>query len=411
MKTRQWFSLISHKQRVWFFVTVALMVIIIGAGIVFNPPVKTEKAVNVSVEMSIRDIAPELDVTGKALARELDLPLNVSKTKPLKALDVEKDALEDAEHHLLSHRDNMIKYYVYAALVFGGLLFLVRMGRPDESDVGQRGQWYPRTPYIVLLLVSVSVAGFLLGKSPNPMEGAVKVFKSMVGLYADPGAKVIAFLFFIALAVVGNKMICGWACPFGALQELIYSIPVFKEIKKRKIPFALTNTIRGGLFALMLFFLFGIAGGKKGFVIYHYFNPFNLFNLDFETVSILLTVILALSGSFFIYRPFCQFICPFGFISWIAEQFSIYRVRIDNDSCIQCGACIKACPSMAAKGRVYGSRLPADCFSCARCLNVCPVDAIKYESVFKKITLKPSTAADQPARFQRKASSAHHGKR
>ena len=221
----------------------------------------------------------------------------------------------------------MLKYYLYAALALGGLVFLVRLGRPDLCGVEHRTQWYPRTPYIASLLVSVIVAGFLLGKSPNPMEGAVKVFKSMVGLYSDPTAKVIAFIFFIVLVVVGNKLICGWACPFGALEELIYSIPVLKGIKRRKLPFALTNTIRASLFAVMLLFLFGIVGGRKGTVIYHYLNPFNLFNLDFETVSILLTVIFALLGSSVAYRPFCQFICPFGFISWIVERFSIVRVR------------------------------------------------------------------------------------
>jgi len=233
-------------------------------------------------------------------------------------------------------------------------------------------------------MLSVIVAGFLLGKSPNPMEGIVKVFKSMEGLYPDPIAKAIACLFFIVLAVIGNKIICGWACPFGALQELIYSVPILRKIKQRKLPFRLTNTIRAGLFATMLLFLFGIIGGHKGTVIYHNLNPFNLFNLDFETVSILLTVILSLLGAFIVYRPFCQLICPFGFISWIIERFSIIRVRIDKDKCTKCGACIKACPLEAAEGLVYIKRLPADCFSCARCLNVCPVDAIQYSSVFKK---------------------------
>ena len=394
MNTHQWFSLLSSKQRAWLLGTVAVMAIIMGAGILINPPAKSGKAINVSVEMSICDIAPTLKVTGKTLARELDLPLDVSKTKPLSTLDVKAKTLKHAVHHLLSHHDTMLKYYLYAALVLGGLVFLVRLGRPDLCGVEHRTQWYPRIPYITLLLVSVIVGGFLLGKSPNPMEGTVKVFKSMVGLYADQTAKVIAFLFFILLAVIGNKLICGWACPFGALQELIYSIPILKRIKQRKLAFALTNTIRATLFAVMLLFLFGIVGGRKGTVIYHYLNPFNLFNLDFETVSIVLTVIFALLGSFIVYRPFCQFICPFGFISWIAERFSIVRIRIDKERCTQCGACIKACPLEAAEGRVYGKRLPADCFSCARCLNVCPVDAIKYESVFKKGITKPSTVTD-----------------
>jgi len=394
MKTHQWFSLLSRKQYAWFLGTVTLMVMIIGTGIVLNPPTMPENVVNVSIEMSIRDMAPKLNVTGKALARELDLPLDVSKTKPLSALGVQTETLQHAAHHLLSHRDTTLKYYVYAAFVLGGLVFLVRLGRPDQSDVKHRSQWYPRTPYIMFLLGSVIVAGFLLGKSPNPMEGAVKVFKSMVGLYPDPTFKVIAFLFFIVLAVLGNKLICGWACPFGALQELIYSIPVLKGIKKRKFPFALTNTIRGILFAVMLLFLFGIVGSRKGMVLYHYINPFNLFNFDFETISIVLTIILALFGSFLVYRPFCQLICPFGFLSWVAERFSITRVCIDKEKCTQCGACITACPLTAAEGRVHGKRLPADCFSCARCLNVCPFDAIQYKYVLNKGRTKPSTSTE-----------------
>lgn len=360
------------------------MVAIIVLGILMNPVSKSKESVNFSIDMSIRHIAPKLDVTGKALARELNLPLSVSKEKPLITLGVTHEGLHHAVQHLLSHRDAMVKYYVYTALVFGGLVFMARLGRPDGSDVKHRRDWYPRTPYVVSLLLSVIVTGFLLGKSPNPMEGVVKVFKSMVGLYPDPWVKVIAFVFFIILAVVGNKMICGWACPFGSFQELVYGLPILGRIKQKKLPFVLTNTIRAGLLVTMLLFLFGIIGGRKGTVIYHYINPFNLFNLDFETFSILLTVIVVSCGSFIIYRPFCQFICPFGFVSWIAERFSIVHVRIDQNKCTQCGVCINACPLEAAKGQVGGKKLPADCFSCARCLNVCPVDAIQYTSVFEK---------------------------
>ena len=65
------------------------------------------------------------------------------------------------------------------------------------------------------------------------MEGAVKVFKSMAGLYPSVWEKVAAFLLFIGLAIVGNKLVCGWACPFGALQELLYSLPILKRINVR----------------------------------------------------------------------------------------------------------------------------------------------------------------------------------
>ena len=95
----------------------------------------------------------------------------------------------------------------------------MRLGRPDGSPNSERKTWYPRAPYIVVLILAVAVCGFALGKSPNPMEGAVKIFKGMVGLQPSMVAVVVAFVFFISLAIVGNKLVCGWACPFGACKN------------------------------------------------------------------------------------------------------------------------------------------------------------------------------------------------
>ena len=373
----------SKRQYIWLIAGFCIITILLCLGFMQKTRKPQKEPSAFSTEMTIKQIAPKLGVTGKALARELKLPLHVKKNIPINAFGVQKKRLHHVVKHLLGHTESSLKYYLFAALVLWGWLFLTKIGRPEQLTFDQKKQWFPRVGYTVPLLVSVAVAGFLLGKSPNPMEGAVKVFKSMVGLYPDVGEKALAFTFFIALAVVGNKLICGWACPFGALQELIYSLPLLKKIKRHKLPFAVTNTIRGVLFLVMLLLLFGVVGGKKGFVIYHYINPFNLFNLDFETPSILITVLASIIIGFFFYRPFCLFICPFGFISWIAESFSMYRVMIDHETCTHCHACEKACPLPAIDGRMEKRVFPADCFSCARCLNVCPVDAIKYGSVFK----------------------------
>jgi polyferredoxin len=216
------------------------------------------------------------------------------------------------------------------------------------------------------------------------MEGVVKVFKSMVGLYPSVSDKVIVFAFFVVLAVVGNKLVCGWACPFGALQELLYSIPILKRLKRRKVPFWLSNGIRTLLFVATLLVLFGVLGGRKGSVLYHPLNPFNLFNWDFEYVLITVTIFTALGLALFTYRPFCQFICPFGFVSWLAERLSLARVRIDRARCNECGACARACPLTAAKDKVDGKYFGADCYSCARCLNVCPQDAITYGPILRR---------------------------
>jgi polyferredoxin len=233
-------------------------------------------------------------------------------------------------------------------------------------------------------MLAVIFLGFVLGKSPNPMEGVVKLLKDIAGVRDEWLTDVLAFLLFVGLAVIGNKLICGWGCPFGALQELTHNIPVFKKIKKKKPPFWLTNAVRGLLFIAAVLVMLGIVGGSPGLSLYHQVNPFNLFGLSFETWIILATVIATLVLSLLVYRPFCMLICPFGFVSWIAERISLFRVRVDHDACTDCGACIKACPTRAAQARVKQTPFGADCFSCGRCLNVCPTDAIRYGWVFSE---------------------------
>jgi len=364
--------------------TLVVMVAIVAVGWILEPRGDAIAVPTVSTDMTIRQIAPQIGTTGFAMAKELNLARSVDKDTSLAELGVRQGDLDEVAAHLLSHRGSALKYYVFAALSLFGLVWLVRLGRPDGSPNSERKTWYPRAPYIVALVLAVAVCGFALGKSPNPMEGAVKIFKGMVGLQPSMLAVVLAFVFFIGLAIVGNKLVCGWACPFGALQELVYSLPILKRLKRKKVPFLVSNLVRGSLFVLMLLLLFGIVGSTKGFVVYHFMNPFNLFNLQFETPTILFTVVLALGLALVTYRPFCQFICPFGFVSWLAERLSLVRVRVDHDRCNGCGACSRACPLNAAKHKVDGKVFGADCYSCARCLNVCPEEAIAYTSVLKR---------------------------
>lgn len=170
----------------------------------------------------------------------------------------------------------------------------------------------------------------------------------------------------------------------GALQELIYSIPGVEKLPKLKVRFAVSNSIRAALLVLMIVVPIGAFGGR-GAVTYKYLNAFNLFELRAPVPTVLLVAFAVIVLSPFFYRPFCRFICPFGFISWIAERISIFRIRIDRASCNKCGACIKACPLGAAQGIVDGKAFPEDCFSCGRCLRGCCRNCISYTSIFSSL--------------------------
>ncbi len=225
---------LSAKQRIWLVGTLLVILLLLVVGWIVQPEPQDAAVPAFTTEMTIRQIAPKLDTTGFAVAKEMHLPRSVDKDTPLAELGIEQQQLNEVAIHLQSHRGSAFKYYVYTALSLFGLVWLNRLGRPDGSPNSERKSWYARGPYIATLIVAVVVCGFAMGKSPNPMEGAVKIFKGMVGLQPSILAVVLAFLFFVGLAVIGNKLICGWACPFGALQELIYSLPILKRIKRRK---------------------------------------------------------------------------------------------------------------------------------------------------------------------------------
>ena len=404
VELKAYVSQLSSRQKAWSAAAVVGVVLAVALGLFYEPNREQLTEHGFAPEMSIKQIVPRLGVTGRALARELDLPLDVPKNKPLGQLGISQGQIDHATAHLLSHRPAMLKYYVFVALVLFGLVFLTRLGLPDGADVSERRVCYPRAPYLLILVVAVTVCGFALGKSPNPMEGCVKLFKALVGLYPSVATKAGVFVFFIVLAIIGNKLICGWACPFGAIQELVYSLPVLRGLKRWKLPFRLSNAIRGALLIVMLMLLFGIVGGRKGFVVYHALNPFNLFNLDFDEWLVPVTIGVSLVLSLFLYRPFCYVICPFGFVSWLAERLSLARVRIDLAKCTKCGACTRACPSDAAKGMVEGRLFIADCTSCARCLNVCPDNLIRYGFAF-------SAAADAEEQNRQSRATANGGRR
>ncbi len=365
----RWYGGLSPSERkLQIFAGLLVLVSIISLWIPWGDSSPREVVIEIDCSRSLSHYAKILQIPPKSLARELGKPLNVSKKKPLTELAISSKDLEEAIHHLRSHRSSSGKYFLYVAFSFWGFTLL--------RNSGKEGRALPGGIRTTSLVLSVFIVGFLTGKSPNPMESVVKVFKAFAGLYNDPLSKMGFFLFFGALAIIGNKIVCGWACPFGALQELIYRC----SGKNRKVPFLLSNGMRVILFIGMLLFLFGIVGGQKGFVLYHGINPFNLFNFHLDSLSLKIAVVAYLLASLFLYRPFCSFICPFGLVSWGLEQCSLKKIIIDHKTCTACRACMNKCPNQAMEDRIKKAKLPCDCFSCGNCLGSCSFSSIRYGS-------------------------------
>lgn len=380
MSAKNFLKTLSGKQRAALIASILVAIIVVVAGLALQGSWPLTPPDGLTGEMTVRELARATDRNPREVASEFGLPRRGSRNVPLSALGIDDERIASGLKDVTRARN--LKLYMYLAIVIFGIAYLALWGRPDRSSLDERSSWYPRAPYLAALVVSVAT-GFWLGRLPNPMGSVTRLYKGFAGFYPSFIPYAALFLFFIALAVIGNKVICGWACPLGALQEIIFSIPGVKRLAKLRPPFWLTNSIRVILFALMMIIPIGALGGR-GSTIYRYLNAFNLFDMRAPAATVLLVIAATIILSPFLYRPFCRIICPFGLVSWLTEKLSVLRVRIDHDVCTKCGECIKACPLGAAKGLVEKKALPEDCFSCARCLNRCPVDAIKYGFVFRR---------------------------
>ena len=331
----------------------------------------------VTISMTLHEAAEALGITGQDMAHSLGLGVETDKNISMEDLGIEPETLAVAVNEIREEGEKGLDWIKYPFWVLISLLAVFLLMRGKVS----------RRAYLWTLSLSLAVTGVWLGKSPNPMESVVKLAKGAVGIFADPLPLIFAFGFFALLAVVANKVICGWGCPFGALEELLFELPLGRRIRKfrqKKLPFRVTNTVRIALLAMFILVIAGIIGGEKGTVIYHYFNPFNLFDFNFALLSVIVSVAVFSIASVFVYRPFCQFVCPFGVFSWVLERFSLTRVMVDRGACTDCRACVAACPLEAMEGLLDQKKAPADCFSCARCLRSCTFDALHYRPFWDK---------------------------
>ena len=193
---------------------------------------------------------------------------------------------------------------------------------------------------------------------------------------------VIGFL--ILFGILLGRIICGFLCPFGLFQEILYKIKT-KKIKKNNFTRKLSNIKY--LILILFVLIFSIVLKAPSFCKYicpqgtlEAGIPLILLREDLKILlgnifSIKIIVLLiVLTGSIFIYRFFCSFICPLGAIYSFFNKISLFGVVVDEKTCIDCNRCIKTCKMNIKK---VGDR---ECIACGQCIKNCPTKAIKIKN-------------------------------
>ena len=239
------------------------------------------------------------------------------------------------------------------------------------------------------------------------------------GLQAVAGGYKHDFSFYVigTMMVFGlflGRVICGFLCLFGFIQDLLYKIPT----PKIKVPHKADRVLRYLKYLILILVILlpvvlitrtiqtpaatfklsdpyfckwlcpaGTLEGGIPLVSSDQHLQQTVGFLFYWKLSLLGIILLA---SVFIHRPFCKYLCPLGAFYGLFSKVSLWRMVLDQDKCINCGKCERACPMNVAVRKDIN--VP-ECIRCGRCKKVCPTSAIRTVYGFRE---RPAPAEPMP---------------
>ena len=194
-------------------------------------------------------------------------------------------------------------------------------------------------------LKSLCVPGLNCYSCPGAVAACpLGALQNAVAASADrPAFYVVGTLLLFSLLL--GRVVCGFLCPFGLLQELLHKLPT-KKLQKSP----LTRMLSRLKYALLLIFVLGIpawfafrrlplpgfckficpAGTLEGAVLL-LLHPANgalramTGGLFWWKCGLML---LILTGSVFVFRCFCRFLCPLGALYGLMARLALLGVKL-----------------------------------------------------------------------------------
>jgi len=203
------------------------------------------------------------------------------------------------------------------------------------------------------------------------------------------------------IGIVGvsvGRAFCGWACPFGLLQDGLYRIPS----PKWRLPRA-ADGLKYGLLAVLVIGLPWMLGaglqssgaqrileqdtgsidycalvcpagtleaGIPGLAV----NPDIRSRVSWRTWSKLGILVVVLGLMVVSRRSFCRGLCPLGALIALASRISLLQLRTDPEKCTRCMRCTRVCPTACrtVPEEPGGKETTAECVLCLDCVRSCP---------------------------------------
>ena len=222
-------------------------------------------------------------------------------------------------------------------------------------------------------IIFIWIAGF-----QNLQIGTQKVYNTFYTLKTSNGSwenilfepiYIIVGIFIIITTLIwGRGIFCGWLCPFGTIQDIIYKFKTTLKFKTFEIPDSIHNKLIYLKYIILISIIIGAIYATGTNILFE-FEPFKTVIEDkFNTSTILiLWSLVLLTFVFFIERGFCRYLCPTGAALALASQFQVINWLTNIKSCgdESCAACSPKCPTKAISKN--GSINGKECIQCLSC--------------------------------------------
>lgn len=194
----------------------------------------------------------------------------------------------------------------------------------------------------------------------------------------------IVFVLMFLFSLFFGRLICGWICPSGGLQECCR---LGSDKKARGGKLDIIKYIIWFPWILLIVFAALRAGGyKRVDFLYQTFHGISVSNpmgyVIYYGVIVLIITLAFTAGR----RSFCHYVCWMAPFMILGRKLSSklrlpsLRLKADKEKCIGCKQCSKKCPmslgvdEMAKRASMENS----ECILCGECIDICPRKVIKY---------------------------------
>ena len=229
---------------------------------------------------------------------------------------------------------------------------------------------------ITQLLIGIYMLGYLGFIRSENMQIEGFFYYLFSGIFAS--ATLHYFIAKIVGPIIFNRGWCGWAC----WTAMVLDFLPWKKVRGRKKDLGVFRYVHFflsmGLISL-LWFGFGNKSLFSNAKIELYWLAVG--NIAYYIIGIILAYKLKDN------RAFCKYVCPIPVFQKLTSRYSLLKIEIDEEKCIECNLCEKNCP-MGIKLLKYkneGERvLSTECILCNTCVESCPENAIDVTKAFDR---------------------------